>query len=116
MPLCCRSLQNYNELRQKVTTNAVHDTKYIPELTFGSREGHFFFKILESGALQKAWSPHGFRDILDVMVAPFADYKRKTHVLKSCCQFCSCFGGAKERKKWPLGDPGLPKDTKSYPK
>ena len=90
--------------------------KCIPELTFGRPEGHFFLKILESGLLQKAWYTHGFRDILDVVVAPFANCMHKKCIFTFCSQRFSAWvvPGSEKYIHWDTkGSPKTPKAAQS---
>ena len=87
--------------------------KCTPELTFGRPEGHFLLKILESGLLQKAWYTHGFRDILDFVVAPCANCMRKKCIFALCSQFVSAWVVPGSEKYIHWGTKGSPKTPKA---
>jgi hypothetical protein len=57
-----------------------------PKLALGSSGAHFSYKICESGPFQNAWYAQCFRDIWQVVAAPFADCMRKKRVLTSWSQ------------------------------
>ena len=89
------------------------DQNASQKLTLGSSGSHFSCKICKSCPFQNAWYAQCFRDISQVVAAPFADCMRKENILTSWSQLFSAWVVPREGKFVNWGTQSSPKTPKA---
>ena len=109
----CKNVTHYH---QKLPTRGYRVPKRTPKAHCGELRVILFLQNLQKRYLPKCMVCTMFSGHLAGCGSSLCRLHAKKNNFNIMVSTFLCLGSAKERKICPLGHPGLPKDTKSWPK